>query len=127
MKKLIKSIAVLSFGSLFITSIVHAATVITYNGEGIRGIRSVQSWSTNSKRRYTIHHNQRPNSGSSGVGFKVSVMTRSWIGGSTHASSVFYGRTYGSFSVDLSPGTYGLYFNTTSRGSYDIWGSVTTP
>lgn len=127
MKKIIKSFAVLFLSMLFITSTAQAATAITYNGQGIRGIQSVQSWSTNTRRRYTVHHNQTPNPGSQNVGFRVAVMTRAWIGGATHASSVFYGHSSGSFSVDLNPGTYGLYFNTTSPGSYDIWGSVTTP
>lgn len=127
MKKFIQSFAVLFLSTLFITSTVHAATAITYNGQGIGGIQSVQSLSTNSRRGYTVHHNQKPTPGSSGAGFRVAVVTRAWVGGETHASSVFYGQTSGSFSVDLKPGTYGLYFNTTSRGSYDIWGSVTTP
>lgn len=127
MKKFIKSFAILFLSILFITSTVHAATVITYNGQGIRGKQSIQSWTTNTRRKYTVHHNQSPNPGSQNVGFRVAVVTRDWIGGAAHASSVFYGHNSGSFSVNLNPGTYGLYFNTTSRGSYNIWGSVTTP
>lgn len=127
MKKFIKSFAILFLSTLFFASTVYAANIIRYDGQGIRGIQSVQSWSTNSRKRYTVHHNQTPNPGSQNVRFKVSVVTRSWIGGAEHASSIFYGRSSGSFSVDLNPGTYGLYFNTISRGSYDIWGEVTSP
>lgn len=125
MKKFIKTAALIFTLSLGISTTVNAATAITYKGFGIRGKQSVQSWSTSSRKRYTVNHNQKPNPGSGSVGFKVSVVNRVWIGATTYASSTYYGETSGKFSVDLNPGTYGLYFNTTSSGSYDIWGSVT--
>ncbi|WNF61038.1 hypothetical protein RJW50_11840, partial (plasmid) [Streptococcus suis] len=87
MKKFIKSFAILFLSILFFASTVYAANIISYDGQGIRGIQSVQSWSTNSRKRYTVHHHQTPNPGSQNVGFKVSVVTRSWIGGAEHASS----------------------------------------
>ncbi|EDO9366949.1 hypothetical protein GTQ75_08455 [Campylobacter coli] len=125
MKKAIKIVALIFTLSLGITTTVNAATAIKYEGYGIRGIQSVKSWNTSSRTRYTVHHNQKPLPGSGSVGFKVSVVNRVWIGAKTYASSIYYGETSGSFSVDLNPGTYGLYFNTTSSGVYDIWGSVT--
>lgn len=124
MKRIIQSLSVAALTLLVVFDIVHAGTAITYNGSGIRGKKSVQQWTTSSRKRHTVYHNQRPNPGSGGVGFKVSVVSRSWWAGGEYASSIFYGQTSGSFSVDLNAGTYGLYFGTTSPGSYDIWGSV---
>lgn len=125
MKNIIRILSIGFLWVLLIANVVHAATAITYNGQGIRGKYSIQTWYTNRRRTYTVNHTQTPSPGSGNVGFRVSVVSRSWIGGNTYASSVYYGKTSGTISVELNSGTYGLYFNTEDRGSYDISGSVT--
>lgn len=125
MKDIIRILSIGFLWILLIANVVHAATAITYNGQGIRGQYSIQTWYTNRRRTYTVNHNQPPRPGSGNVGFRVSVVSRSWIGGKIYASSVYYGKISGTISVDLNSGTYGLYFNTEDKGLYNISGSVT--
>lgn len=127
-KKICVSVFILSFIIPLIS--VHAATFLSYNGQGIWNKESNSSFYNNHHNKiYRVNHYQekdRFSSTTDSTGLTVKLNKNDWWGSTTIASRTFYGTTSGSFSSQLPTGNFSLYFSSTERAkTFNISGTIT--
>lgn len=115
-------------GFLFMgMSVFAAGTLMTYQGWGIRGKASIQSFTLNSDRNVTLSHT---NSNFSYNAYGEDVMdvtfqSKGLIWNNTGYKIRTRGNGTTTYSTKLPVGTYRLYFNTAYQGAVaDISGDV---
>lgn len=101
-----------------------AATLFTYNGQGICDKYSINQGTISSDRTCTVTHTQKRNYGGNSA-MQVSMRRQEGLFWSTKASRSFSNDVTGQkFSSWLPAGTYKLYFKTVSGGNtFNISGS----
>lgn len=108
-------------------SVFAAGTLMTYEGWGIRGKASIQSFSLSSDRNVTLTHT---NSNFSYNAYGEDVMdvtfqSKGLIWSNTGYKVRTRGNGTSTYSTKLPAGTYRLYFNTAYQGAVaDISGNV---
>lgn len=108
-------------------SVFAAGTLMTYEGWGIRGKASIQSFSIGSDRNITLNHTNK-NFSFNRYGediMDVTFQSKGLIWSSTGYSFRTKGNGTSTFSTKLPAGTYRLYFSTAYPGAVaDISGNV---
>lgn len=121
-------IIILSFCAFIIlsTSTVFAKTLMTYNGTGIRGKYSVNSFNTKNGKFSVTHTNSSWNNvGSSYKRMQVQAHKKTWRGYSNQQTREVYGTGTKTLYYNVTSGTYKLYFHAPHRpAAANIRGSV---
>ena len=125
-----KTIIITSMLLVFSSIAVFAATLMTYNGSGIRGKYSVNNFSVNSTKTIYINHrnNSWNNVAASSKVMEVQVHKRNSIGlyNSTGMQFTVSGTSSKTQAYSIGSGTYKLYFHAPyNPAAADISGSVT--
>lgn len=125
-----KTIIITSMLLMFSSMMVFAATLMTYNGSGIRGKYSVNNFSVNSTKTIYINHTNSSwnNVASSSKYMEVQVHKRNAIGlySATGMQFNVYGTSSKTQAYSVGSGTYKLYFHApVNPAAADIYGSVT--